>query len=72
MLCRQGPLDGCDIPDTGREFFLFTTYDNSTAGPLKLGTAHVYGNVGTEWHYQLNTTRSATKGLHDKRKKGKK
>jgi len=58
MICRQGPLDGCDIPDTGRDFFMFTWYCYGyKAGDCAV--SYVYGRIGNEWHYQPNATNAA-------------
>lgn len=60
-LCRQGPLDGSIILDTGTQFFMFVSYDD----PDNLGQGHVYGRVGDEWHYQRDSSHQATEGLHE-------
>jgi hypothetical protein len=65
MICRQGPLDGVDIPKTGRAFFIFITYDTSE-GSRQI--AHVYGDVDDEWHYQPDATQQATCGANEERK----
>lgn len=54
--CRTGPLDGVDIPDFDREFFMLVFYSVDATGDE---VRHVYGRIGGEWHYQPKATLAA-------------
>ena len=61
MICRDGPLDGQDMPEFGTNFFIVAPYD----APERLGVLHVYGHVAGEWQYQVEQTSSVRKAARE-------